>query len=112
MGYIALDTIRHNGVEYKAGSIIADISEEAAKELIDLKVLQSSDGQSAPQEPAQQMTNDAKVNPDELTPEQQAELDIAQNQKDQEALKSQPAQPVTIGAALADQVAAEAAKVK
>jgi hypothetical protein len=55
------------------------------------------------------MTNDAKT---ELTPEQQAAIDITQSQAEAEALKNAPAKPVTVGGTTPEQVAAEAAKVK
>jgi hypothetical protein len=111
MAYNVLSTIRHDGVEYKVGDTIHNITAEAAQELIALKVLGSNlEGQVKEViTEVEQMTNDAKT---ELTPEQQAAIDITQSQAEAEALKNAPAKPVTVGGTTPEQVAAEAAKVK
>jgi hypothetical protein len=53
MIYEALSNIRHNGVTYEAGQIVDDLGEEAAKSLLEAKVIVAKEEQKVEQAAAQ-----------------------------------------------------------
>lgn len=119
MSWNVLSNLRHNGVEYKAGQVIHDLSEEAAAELTALKVVepqvaaQVGNDVHTVEHQGQQLVNDAKV--DAETVEGQAEEDIKATLAQNEQLKNTPGTPVNKGASAgqptAEQIAADAASV-